>query len=310
MPIRASDPQLPSGPVFPQGKGRGQPTFLCMQPLHTCAFPDLLPSSRPWDLLPTCTCLQQGVRKSAAPPLQCLGTLDKEMHKEAAPPPSPGLPVVCVPSHSSRSSRSQTPAVRLVRWAQGCPGAGERGGCQDRAWAHGHPVPILHSGWHGGPLARGRLDLLLNFLCVITAGRRGSGHAVHQGSLGGLRGLWVRDKGEWVPGVNADTRAEGQAAMRIFAGPWSTLDALEEGILEARAGVARQSRMCAVSKRLCGPGTSFTQPPFTAHLLCAGPSSGHVDRGMQTRLPYSPAVGDSAVKPRDDGRVKNRPDPA
>lgn len=237
MPIRASDPQLPSGPVFPQGKGRSQPTFLCMQPLHTCAFPNLLPPSRPWDLLPTCTCLQQGVRKSASPPLQCLGTLDAQ--RDSAPSLTRSPCGLC-----TRPTPPAAPGPKhpLCAWSGGLRDALELGsgeGCQDRAWAHGHPVPILHSGWHGGPLARGTLDLLLNFPCVITAGRRGSGHSIHQGSLGGLRGLWVRDKGEWVPGVYADTRSEGQAAMRIFAGPWSTLDALEEGVLEARAGVRR-----------------------------------------------------------------------
>lgn len=71
------------------------------------------------------------------------------------------------------------------------------------------------------------------------SGKEGSGHSVHQGSQGGLGGPWVRDKGEWVPGISADTQAEGQAALCIFAGPWSTLDALEEGVLEARAGVRR-----------------------------------------------------------------------
>lgn len=245
MPIRASDPQLPSGPVFPQGKGRGQPTFLCMQPLHTSAFPNLLPSSGPWDLLTTCTCLQEGVRKAAAPPLQCLGT----MHREAAPPPSPGFPVALCTRPSP--PQLQVPNTRCApgQVGSGMPGAGKesrRGaswgvgeGARTEPGSHGHPVPILHSGWHGCPLARGRLGLLLNCLCVITAGGRGSGHSIHQGSQGGLRRPWVRDKGEWVPGISADTRAEDQAAMCIFAGPWSTLDALEEGVLEARAGVHR-----------------------------------------------------------------------
>lgn len=58
-----------------------------------------------------------------------------------------------------------------------------------------------------------------------------------------------------------------------------------------------------VSKFVCGPGTSFTQPAFKGHLPCAGPRSGHRDRGIRTGLPPTSLQW-------GDERVKGRPDPA
>lgn len=140
-----------------------------------------------------------------------------------------------------------------------------------------------------------------------------------EGAPGCMKGdCGPETRGNGSQGEVQTLRAEGQATiltdsqspLRRGEGPGSQAIAGCTGICQAEKCLLRDSLF---PKLLCGPGTSFTQPTFLEHLLCAGPHApqSRTESDPDRTAPHSLAEGDFwllAVRPRDDGRVE-RTDP-
>lgn len=131
-------------------KEEGQPTFLCMQPLPTAAFPTLLLPGGPGAPHPVPAC-GSGSRGQQPHSGSVWGPWIKEGAERQHPLPHPGSLCGCV----------NVPGSRTPRVGSGTRGNGEesQAGAEEGSpagqWGLGvrdeglgaHPVPILHPGW-------------------------------------------------------------------------------------------------------------------------------------------------------------------